>query len=80
MARSRSAGAPQARSDAYTALLALSLVAMVASCLLLFLDYNTYPTVKPPKVDMKVFSDPTPGTPAADPAAAPAAPAAPPAN
>src|SRR6516225_1112168 len=35
------------RSDVYTGLLALSLIAMIVSSLLLFLDYNQYGSVAP---------------------------------
>jgi DNA polymerase-3 subunit gamma/tau len=38
------------RSDVYTGLLALSLIAMIVSSLLLFLDYNQYGSAAPPKV------------------------------
>jgi hypothetical protein len=42
--------APKPKSDAYTGLLVLSLVAQVAAALFLFLDYNQYPEKKPPSV------------------------------
>jgi hypothetical protein len=35
------------RSDAYTGLVAISLVAMITASVLLFLDYNQYPKKKP---------------------------------
>ncbi|HEX4588981.1 MAG TPA: hypothetical protein VH120_03570 [Gemmataceae bacterium] len=38
------------RSDVYTGLLALSLIAMIVSCLLLFLDYSQYGSTKAPTV------------------------------
>ena len=38
------------RNDVYTGLLAISLVAMVVSCLFLFLDYNQYGATKAPAV------------------------------
>jgi hypothetical protein len=83
MARSRDAG-PQARNDAYTALLALSFVAMATSSTLLYLDYSQYPTSNPPKVTSTITT-PTDGGAPADAVggnplgggAAPAAPAAP---
>ncbi len=93
MARSRDAG-PQARNDAYTALLALSFVAMATSSTLLYLDYSQYPESNPPKVTSSVTT-PTDGTAAPvdagggnplgggappAPAPAPAAPDAPPDN
>jgi hypothetical protein len=40
------------RSDVYTGLLALSLVAMIVSCLLLFLDYSQYGSMKAPNVSI----------------------------
>ena len=49
MARSRSRTAEaKPASDAYTGLLAISLVAMIIGCVLLFLDRNQYPDSKPP--------------------------------
>ncbi|MFL5244571.1 MAG: hypothetical protein ACJ8FY_20925 [Gemmataceae bacterium] len=50
------------RPDAYTGLLAVSLVGMIAGCIFLYMDYSNY-EAKPP----------TPQTKAAAPAAAPAA-------
>lgn len=46
------------RNDVYTALLAISLVALLASSLLLFLDYKNYtaktpPAVSPPQISGK---------------------------
>jgi hypothetical protein len=43
-------------SDAYTGMLLVSLLAMIAGCLFLYLDYSEYPTTKPDKV--KDFSPP----------------------
>jgi hypothetical protein len=40
------------RSDVYTGLLALSLIAMIVSSLLLFLDYNQYAASKAPTVNV----------------------------
>jgi hypothetical protein len=40
------------RSDVYTGLLAISLIAMIVSCLLLFLDYSQYGATKAPSVSM----------------------------
>jgi hypothetical protein len=45
------------RSDAYTGLLLLSLLAQVAGAVFLFLDYSRYPPGPPPK--------PTPAAPVA---------------
>jgi hypothetical protein len=43
----------KARNDAYTGLLAISLLAMLISCVLLYLDYSQYGTQKPtmPRVE-----------------------------
>lgn len=38
---------PAPRNDVYTGLLAISFFAMLAGCLLLFLDYWSYPESKP---------------------------------
>jgi hypothetical protein len=35
------------RDDAYTGMLIVSLIAMVFGCILLFLDWNQYPSQKP---------------------------------
>ncbi|MFO0810986.1 MAG: DUF1573 domain-containing protein [Gemmataceae bacterium] len=48
MARKRVYEDARPKSDVYTGLLAISLVAMVASCVMLYLDYSQYPTAKPP--------------------------------
>ena len=42
----------QPASDAYTGLLALSLLAMIASCVILYLDYAQYGTNKPTPVSI----------------------------
>jgi hypothetical protein len=36
------------KSDVYTGLLAISLCAMLIGCLMLYLDYASYPPGKPP--------------------------------
>jgi hypothetical protein len=36
------------RNDAYTGMLIVSLLALIVSCILLFLDYSRYPERKPP--------------------------------
>jgi hypothetical protein len=41
---------PKPRNDAYTGLLGISFVAMLIGCLLLFLDWNSYDSAKPPDV------------------------------
>lgn len=56
---------PKARNDAYTGLLAISLLALVVSCVLLYLDYSQYGTQKPqmPRVErtMPPATTPPPG-------------------
>jgi len=60
------------RSDAYTGLLLLSLLAQVAGAVFLFLDYSRYPPGAPPKPASSASpSAPAPAMPA------PAAPVAP---
>jgi len=50
-ARDRSAPAPaKPSSDAYTGMLIISLLALLAGCLLLYLDYRKYPPQNPPPV------------------------------
>lgn len=46
------------KSDAYTGLLALSLIALLASCVVLYLDYAQYGSTEAPKVNI-----PKPGQP-----------------
>jgi hypothetical protein len=43
----RDTATPQPPSDAYTGLLAISLVAMIIGCILLFLDWQQYDKKKP---------------------------------
>jgi hypothetical protein len=38
----------QPKSDAYTGMLVVSLIALLAGCALLFLDYRRYPSKEPP--------------------------------
>jgi hypothetical protein len=60
------------RSDVYTGMLVISLIAMIFGCLLLYLDYSAYSESKPPALP------PNPSvTPAAAPAGGPAGGAAP---
>lgn len=49
-ARVREYEAAAPRSDAYTGMLLISLLALIAGCILLFLDYNQYPSAPPAKV------------------------------
>jgi hypothetical protein len=39
---------PQAKNDAYTVMLTISLVAMIAACILLYQELKRYPSLKPP--------------------------------
>jgi hypothetical protein len=55
------AQAPKPRSDAYTGLMAVSLVAMILGCVLLYLDYSQYPQSKPPAPPAKVQNAPPAG-------------------
>jgi len=41
---------PKTPSDAYTGMLLVSLLAIIAGCVFLYLDYSEYPDSKPPKV------------------------------
>ena len=45
-------------SDAYTGLLALSLIAMIASCVVLYLDYAQYGNTKAPTPTVPPVSKP----------------------
>jgi hypothetical protein len=40
--------AAPATNDAFTGMLAISLIALIAGCALLFLDYSQYPDKPPP--------------------------------
>jgi hypothetical protein len=76
--RSRFDDAPaRPRSDAYTGMLALSLIAMIASCVILYLDYAQYGATKAPAVAVPKATRPAPinqGAPAEKTAAAPVPP------
>jgi len=50
MARTDTESNSQARNDAYTGMLIVSRIALLAGGVLLFLDYNQYPDKKPPNV------------------------------
>jgi hypothetical protein len=41
---------PRATSDAYTGMLAISLIALLVGCAFLYLDFSQYPTKDPPVV------------------------------
>jgi hypothetical protein len=47
-------------SDAYTGLLALSLIAMIASCVVLYLDYAQYGNTKASPVSVPPVAKPAP--------------------
>ena len=55
------------RSDAYTGLLTVSLLALLAGAVFLYLDYSQYPTSAPPKVGPPAASGPAPGGPVTPP-------------
>ena len=40
----------RATNDAYTGMLAISLIALLAGCALLYLDWSQYPDKDPPKI------------------------------
>ena len=40
----------KATNDAYTGMLIISLLALIAGAVFLFLDFNQYPAVQPPKI------------------------------
>ena len=64
----------RARNDAYTGMLAISLLALIGGCALLFLDYQKYEyQSKPPKVQhvVPVSGDPEAGDGGANPAPQP---------
>src|SRR5438045_8604928 len=58
--RSRFDREPESRpqNDAYVGLLALSLLAMIASCVLLWIDYSQYGSAKPPTVSVPAPAGP----------------------
>lgn len=62
MAKIRDDDAPvrvQPRSDAYTGMLVISLVAMVTGCVLLYLDWSQYPDKPPtPPAPVKIEAAP----------------------
>lgn len=41
---------PKATNDAYTGMLAVSLIALIVGCVLLYLDYNQYGSEPPPSI------------------------------
>lgn len=49
MARTKS-NEPKPASDAYTGMLAISLIALIVGCVLLYLDYNQYGAAPPPPI------------------------------
>jgi hypothetical protein len=48
MARDHEEGVTRPSNDAYTGMLSLSLLALIGSCLLLYMDYSQYPDTNPP--------------------------------
>jgi hypothetical protein len=49
------------RNDAYTGLLAISLGALITGCVLLYLDYSSYPQSKKPDVPKPTAVQPQAG-------------------
>jgi hypothetical protein len=41
----------RAVNNAYTGMLAISLLALIVGCVLLYLDYSQYPTSEPPPLE-----------------------------
>jgi len=69
----RATNEPKPRSDAYTGLLLLSLLAQIAGVIFLFIDWHSYPSAEPPKAaPLSATFTPGGGTPATQPT--PAAP------
>jgi hypothetical protein len=48
---------PKARNDAYTGMLLLSLLVLLVSCVLIYLDYSRYPQARPPAVPKAAVLD-----------------------
>jgi len=70
-----------ARTDAYTGMLIVSLLATLTGMLFLFLDYREYPDKAPPKVSaLPPPAAPAPQAPTTPAPAPPGAPATPPAG
>lgn len=57
---------PKAKSDAYTGLLILSLLAQLAGIGFLYLDWSQYPESKPPKVNDRPPAATAPANPPLD--------------
>jgi hypothetical protein len=68
----RAANEPKPRSDAYTGLLLLSLLAQVAGAVFLFLDWHQYPDASPPEVKTVAVAPAANPTPPGQPPAGPA--------
>jgi hypothetical protein len=71
--RSESYAPTKPRSDAYVGLLVVSLLAMIAAGVFLYLDWSSYPPNPPPKI----AAGPKPGARPPAPAGGPAQPPAP---
>ncbi len=75
----RSRYTPKARNDAYTGLLFISFLALVASCVFLYLDYSQYGNAPPPSFKPAAATSTNVALPSASAPSAPApAPTAPP--
>ena len=66
-ARARDEAPAKPRSDAYTGLLAISLLALLAGAVFLYLDYSQYPSGGAPKVSPPPTSAPAPTGPTTPP-------------
>lgn len=76
MSRADAPRPPKARSDAYVGLLSLALVAQLVGAIFLYLDYSSFGTMAPPKLQAAPGSQagPAPAGPAGPPPAPPAPP------
>lgn len=70
-ARQRNLTESKPRSDVYTGLLIISLIAQIVGLVFFYLDWSAYPASKPPTVQMPNLSSAAPSAPAAPPAVPP---------
>jgi len=70
-ARQRNLTESKPRSDVYTGLLIISLIAQIVGLVFFYLDWSDYPASKPPTVQMPNLSSAAPSAPAAPPAVPP---------
>jgi hypothetical protein len=67
MARDHEDGVAPARNDAYTGMLSIALLALVGSCVLLYMDYSQYPDSPPALPEKLTPEKPFPKLPAVQP-------------